>query len=89
MQNDKTSNRPDQRHLSDLGIKTLGQLLRTCGTPEGRARVAGATGVSEDSLRRMLAITTPRAELPETERLSQRLEAAGLSVVKNPLQGPG
>lgn len=87
MGNDDTPRRRGQPELSDLGILTLGQLLRTCSTSEGCAKVAKATGMSQDRLRRMLVIATPQNDLPETEKVAQRLEAAGLSVVKDLSRG--
>ena len=83
MPNDDQSRRPGQPQLDDLGILTLGELLSICSTAEGRAKVARATGMSEDRLHRMLATAAPQTDRPETRHLARRLEDAGLFVVKN------
>ena len=82
MPNNDQSRPPGQPQLDDLGILTLGELLSTCSTAEGRAKVARAAGMSEDRLERMLAMAALQIDQPGTRHLARRLEDAGLSVVR-------
>ncbi|MDE5608050.1 MAG: DUF4332 domain-containing protein [Muribaculaceae bacterium] len=68
--------------LNEQGLKTTEDLLTTCATPAGRAKVAEATGISP----KLILTWTNHADLMRIKgvagQFAELLEAAGVDTVK-------
>ncbi|HEV7667780.1 MAG TPA: DUF4332 domain-containing protein [Thermoanaerobaculia bacterium] len=68
--------------LEPCGIKTTSALLKRCGNPKGRARIAAESGVSEDLLLKWANLADLMRVRGIGRQYAELLEGAGVDTVK-------